>query len=101
MRRECNSLLLICFSFIFAISAFPRCRVGNVLSAEFFWPRFSWVTATHTTHILLRQPLGLMGAIKEKTQAINSSSWEPNCRCAALGHASDINENMMDHMWSN
>lgn len=42
-----------------------------------------------------------MGAIKEKTQAINWLSCTPNCMCATLGDASDINENMIDHMWDN
>lgn len=49
----------------------------------------------------LTQLFGIMGAIKEKTQAINCSSCEPNCMCAALGDSSDINENMIDHMWGN
>lgn len=42
-----------------------------------------------------------MEAIKEKTQAIKCSSCEPNCMRGPLRDASDINENMIDHMWGN
>lgn len=77
------------------------CRTQLGILGEFLWPRVSWVTALDSTDILLSQPLGLMGAIKEKTQAIKCSSCEPNCMCGTLGDDSDTNENMIDHMWGN
>lgn len=56
---------------------------------------------TNTTDFLLHQAFELMGAIKKKTQAINCLSCKHNCMCATLDDASDINENMIYHMWGN